>query len=407
MRPLTWFRWFVVAGALASGTVRCQTFDPNAIENPCSIHLSRLSGNSTKPISISGERLSLFTEDADAIRRLRTSLAASKLRNLVVYVPVQTGRTMLTLRYEKSLKSGYSERIAKRVPVDFLELQEKLLEADSPSKHSDREELQKTLLPANRDADKGKTVLFRNIAYYGFVPESLGFGGDAAIFTSSDLDRAVASYAALKDTQLDPRNLSVFLGFPDSQEEYDALFKEGRNGELLNWQNRSAEVRDLRDKFGFKLIANQEFKKLSKQKIFRALQSAEGIVWIAAHSHGCFARFPGVGSVEISPEEIAALKLIKHPFVVIRVCNGEENGFAKAFLVAGASAVWVNHGTLKASDANEQVRLFLENARTSTIMNSILAVKAHNEAAKFGSTLHVMNQEEKKSREEYGPAGRE
>lgn len=75
----------------------------------------------------------------------------------------------------------------------------------------------------------------------------------------------------------------------------------------------------------------------------------------------------------------------------MRICNGEENGFARAFLLAGASAVWVNHGTLKAVDANEQIRLFLEHARSSTLLDSIKAVRANNRAAMRGSTLHVEN----------------
>jgi hypothetical protein len=386
---------------LFPSAVFCQSFDPNTVENPCSIHLSRLTGKPYQGIAIGGQRERLFYEDADLLRRLRKSLAATKQRNLVVYVPVQKGQTMLTVRYETGSASGYSERIVKEVPVDFFDLQEKLLDAAGPDKQANRESLQKLLLPDDRVKDKGKTVLFENIGYFGFVPESLGFAGDAAVLTSSDLDLAMKNYEMLRNVRLDPKKLTLFLGFPDSQEEYDAIFKGEKNGELLNWRKRTAEVRDMQNEFGFKLIANQDYKELSKEQVLSLLENAEGIVWIAAHSHGCFARFPGAGPIEIDPQDIASLKLAKHPFVVIRVCNGEENGFAKAFLVAGASSVWVNHGTLKASDANDQVRLFLQNALTSSIMDAVVAAKAQNQAAKYGTVLHVLDEPRNKPAEQF------
>jgi len=186
----------------------------------------------------------------------------------------------------------------------------------------------------------------------------------------------------------------VFLGYPDSDEEYKSIFKEDKNGDLRNWQKRSAEVREMKDEFGFKLIANEDYRKMSKDDVLHEMENAKGIVWITAHSHGCFAKFPGIGAIEIAPSDVASLKLQNHPFVVIRICNGEESGFAKAFLMAGASSVWVNHGTIKASDANEQFRLFLQKVKSSTIMDSILDVTAQNESAKYGTALHVFNHPE-------------
>jgi len=104
-----------------------------------------------------------------------------------------------------------------------------------------------------------------------------------------------------------------------------------------------------------------------------------------AHSAGCRVRLSAGQAVEISADDVAALHLAKHPFVIIRACNGNEAGFARAFVSAGASAVWVNEGKILASDVNSELRQFLSAAERGTIANAIRTVKAHNSHAASGN----------------------
>ena len=92
---------------------------------------------------------------------------------------------------------------------------------------------------------------------------------------------------------------------------------------------------------------------------------------ITAHSGGCRVRLSAGEAVEISANDVASLHLSKKPFVIVRACNGNEAGFAKAFITAGARGVWVNQGKILASEVNSQLREFLTASKQKTIAQAM------------------------------------
>jgi len=56
------------------------------------------------------------------------------------------------------------------------------------------------------------------------------------------------------------------------------------------------------------------------------MEQASGIVFIVAHANGCHFRLPGGETIDVSASDILNLKLTKHPFVVLRICNGIDEG---------------------------------------------------------------------------------
>jgi hypothetical protein len=93
----------------------------------------------------------------------------------------------------------------------------------------------------------------------------------------------------------------------------------------------------------------------------RALESAEGIFFLVAHAEGCHFSIPGgTGAISITPADIAQLHLAKSPIVILRICDGIDNGYASAFIKAGARSVWANKGVISAKAANEQIELFMK-----------------------------------------------
>jgi hypothetical protein len=113
-----------------------------------------------------------------------------------------------------------------------------------------------------------------------------------------------------------------------------------------------AEVRQLAAAHQFRVIGLSEMRSFgSRDELLSAIANSKGIVWIVAHSDGCWIKLSTGESVEVHPSDIADLKLVHSPFVMIRVCDAGDTGFAEAFLKAGASAVWVNKGVVSAQSA--------------------------------------------------------
>lgn len=97
----------------------------------------------------------------------------------------------------------------------------------------------------------------------------------------------------------------------------------------------------------------------SKEKILKKLEEATGIVFIVAHADGCHIHLPSGELVDLTPSDISKLSLRRFPFVVLRICNGIDNGYAAAFLKAGAGGVWANRGPISPETANKQTELFM------------------------------------------------
>jgi hypothetical protein len=121
-----------------------------------------------------------------------------------------------------------------------------------------------------------------------------------------------------------------------------------------------------------------------KQEFLSRIENAKGIVLVIAHADGATVRLPGMGGgLTITPADIAQLHLKNSPFVVLRICNAVDRGYADAFGRAGATGVWANRGIITAETANRQIAAFFEElAAGQSILESIQKIQARDGAAK-------------------------
>ena len=126
---------------------------------------------------------------------------------------------------------------------------------------------------------------------------------------------------------------------------------------------RRALVRVAKE-HSLRLYPNAEsIQAFSKTDLLSALEDAEGIIFIVAHSSGTHIVFSSGDRIEITPADIAKLRFRRNPFIFLRVCFGADDGFASAFMKAGAMAVWANRGVMEAPFAVRQLASFLGEIR--------------------------------------------
>jgi len=85
-----------------------------------------------------------------------------------------------------------------------------------------------------------------------------------------------------------------------------------------------------------------------------------------------------------------SLSKVRRPF--LRVCQGKDEGFADAFLRAGAAGVWANRGPVDAAVANRQAEQFLEKVRAGkSVLSAIKEIMDADPHAKNSDVLFTMN----------------
>jgi len=352
--------------------------------------MSRVFGSSYERVMFDGKPLEIVSQDVPEFRSMERQFGSLRRVGVVAYFPVETKTGMATIRFESSATgSGFSKSIAKAGALSRQKLIDLELQAGQPLANSARGDLQEALLPADRSIDAGKTVFIIDNAYYGLLPEALEFNG-GAVLSSSNLVKALDTLKFLQETQVKPEDFTAFVGYPESDEDLKAVFRDQPTARLDTWKDRVGEIRKLSDEFKFKLYGSSELNKLAdKNAVLHEIENAKGILWITAHSSGCRVRLAAGEAVEISASDIAALHLAKKPFVIVRACNGNEAGFAKAFISAGARGVWVNQGKILASEVNSQLKEFLAASQQKTLAQAIETVKQSSPLASHATGLHV------------------
>lgn len=335
-------------------------------------------------------RLEVESQDFNTLQILERQFRLLKKSGVVVYMPVETKKGMATIRFESFAGAKpFSRRVAKTSSLSRSQLIDLETQAGQPLGNMAREQLQAALLPTPRDADKGKAVFVVDNAYYGLVPASLDFE-NGAILSSLDLDSALKSLDYLNKTHLKPSDFTAYFGYPETDSDSKAIFGDEKTAKVETWSDRIKEVRELSQEFGFRLYGSPELNAFpTKEAVLAEIEKATGIVWVTAHSAGCRVRLAAGKAVEISAGDIADLHLENHPFVIVRACNGNEAGFARAFVSAGAAGVWVNEGKVLASDVNSELRQFMSAAKQGSIADAMRAVKEHSSKAAHGTALHV------------------
>jgi hypothetical protein len=178
---------------------------------------------------------------------------------------------------------------------------------------------------------------------------------------------------------------------PSTEAEFASVFgSSGQFGDLAEWQAYSREALEVTSSHGVKVLTGpKQGAPRTKIDLLREIEDQTGIVFIVAHADGARITLPGgKAPIDITPADIENLHLKKNPFVILRVCQGDDHGFANAFLKAGAVGVWSNRGVIRADVAIQQVRLFLDRLGASgNTLDAIVHVMSQNSNAAANSTL--------------------
>lgn len=315
---------------------------------------------------VGAREIEVDLRDYNHIRVLRKQLIDPKLGAVVVYVPVRVFsdgvEKMNMLRFESDEKGQpiIREEVLAETVMSAQEFRDFLAAAQNPRASAFRTQLRERLFSEDSKADKGKMVFFKDLFYYGLLPKTFGIKG-AITIGSGTVREAYQKSIELTRFKLKPNMFTGFMGYPETQAEYEAVFGGKPAADLKTWKNHAAELRNIASEYNFEILSATEFEKLgTKQQILSRFEEAEGIVFIVAHADGCHIRLPSGEVVELTPADISRLSLKKSPFVILRICNGIDNGYANAFVRAGARGVWANRGTIDVSIANKQVKLFMD-----------------------------------------------
>jgi hypothetical protein len=181
----------------------------------------------------------------------------------------------------------------------------------------------------------------------------------------------------------------AFVGYPETDADLAAMYRSEAKPSLDEFQRHLKRLQLIATEHKVQLVTAGDIREIgAKRKILDAMQQAQMILFVIAHSSGVMIRMPAGEVIEISPQDIESLKLASSPFVVLRVCNGLENGFAQAFMKAGASGVWANRGTISAEVANRQIELFMDQlSRGRSVLDSIQHVNLQEENSRTATTV--------------------
>jgi hypothetical protein len=350
-----------------------------------------------KDIAVANQNLKVNKYDANALAKVHTDLSRHKRGDIVVYVPIEANDGIRMVRVESSSSSaGWKDSLVNDSAIPFSDALELFKQANQPASLEARRKLREALLPSDKDKkddkkDDGKILLFRDSGSFGLLPEYLEVGEGVTIGSRS-VGQSINNLARLKQLQLKPAEITAVVGFPETEQDLKTVYgKDLPTADLDTWKTDAAAIRKLSDQHKFILIASAQLNAMSSTRdVLTALEKSKGIMWITAHANHCQIRLPGGESVNITPQDIASLKLANNPFVMIRSCNGNEAGFAGAFLKAGASGVWINEGPIPARLVNSEIGLFMDTlSADSHVLEAVKKVKSQIGESRTGTGLHV------------------
>jgi hypothetical protein len=346
-----------------------------------------------KDIAVANQTLKVNKYDANALAKVHTDLSRYKRGDVVVYVPIEASDGIRMVRVESSSSSaGWKDSLVNNSGIPLSDAVELFKQANQPVSLEARRKLREALLPSDKDKkDDGKILLFRDSGSFGLLPEYLEVN-EGVTLGSRSVGQSIDNLTRLKQLQLKPAEITAVVGFPETEQDLKAVYgKDLPTADLDTWKTDAAAIRKLSDQHRFTLIGSRQLNAMSsKRDVLTALEKSKGIMWITAHASHCQIRLPGGESVNITPQDIASLKLANNPFVMVRSCNGNEAGFVGAFLKAGASGVWVNEGSIPAQLVSREIGLFLDTlSADSHVLEAVKKVKSQIGESRTGTGLHV------------------
>lgn len=317
-------------------------------------------------------------------------MEALAIPGVVVYSPAETeDHRIINVRLEsqgsgKPLIESVFGGALTRARFDYL-----LKSAGQPLAAASRTELRGHLMPKDPGLDAGKRLFFKDLDFYGLLPKALG-GDNAITIGSNTVQTALKNRRSLEGVRVDPPQFSGFMGYPENEADLAAVFGNQKSARLATWKDHADTLRSMAEEFGFRLFSGSDFRTSgSNAELLAEMEKASGIIFVLAHSEGCHFSVPGgTGAVHVTPTDIANLHLGKAPFVVLRICDGIDNGYASAFMRAGARGVWANRGVVSAKVANEQIGMFLKfTSEGDSVLEAVRRVDELNPAAKASAAL--------------------
>jgi len=309
----------------------------------------------------------------------------------VVYAPVETNHGVAMLRFESLATGGPRVDVVADDKLTGRDFEGLLNMSRQPSSAAARTELQNRLLPKDFPSDKNKTVFFQDLFYYGLLPQSFNVE-DAITLGSKDIGAALTRWTELQERKMDPKTFTSFMGYPETRPDYQAIFGTTPSAPLSDWQTYASNLRTIANQHGVEVLAARELKNLgTKEKILQRLEEATGIVFIFAHAEGCHLHLSTGELIDLTPSDISKLTLKRSPFVMLRICNGIDNGYANAFLKAGAAGVWANRGPISPETANKQLELFMSFlAKGMTAMEAVRQTQLSNPHARHSTGIFTI-----------------
>ena len=383
----------VLLSSLSAGS----TAEVERYANYCESHLGALaplSERHEKPtlarVNFGGQVLALISRrDAIILASLRREVRSSTAPEVVIYTFIETPTGIATLRLETDPNHRSRETLVKRTSISAKDFHDHLVAATQPTSIEIRRQLRQELGVTENPNDNGKLVLLFDPSFYGAVPRSFDLD-HALVFGSPTVRQAVEHSKALEKTRFIPEDITAFVGYPENEAEYSAVFGSAHASDVTEWSAHMREIRGLAAKHNFTTYGIKEMNSLgSKETLLQKIANSKAIIWIIAHSDGCFVRLSTGEQINITPSDISEIRLIHSPFVMIRVCDAADSGFAEAFLKAGASAVWVNKGISNAARVNQELSSFLDKIPKGSLGNAIRLTEKESETYYRGSTLYV------------------
>lgn len=363
------------------------TFD----KTECIWLLSNLS--SGKGISVGQRSLFIGSQTAQKLDDLRSQLTHLGTSGVVVYAPVIADGKITMMRLESRADGESPVLQAHKTEWNEHIFRTAIRAAQQPGGDFFRRDLHRELVAEYSQADVGKSTFLFDPESYGLAPQALGLR-DSVLLGSSDFKRALANLQSLKESRFVTNEFAAVLGLPGTEEDFNLVFRGSKKfGELAEWQKYSNEALEVASEHGIRVISgSRQMAAKTKGDLMHDIEKQTGIIFIVAHAEGARIFLPGNNvPIEITPSDIGNLHLRKNPFVLLRVCQGDDHGFANAFLKAGAVGVWSNRGVIRADVAIEQVRLFLDHLRAGgNTLDAIAHVMSRNTSAAANSTLFTM-----------------
>jgi hypothetical protein len=334
---------------------------------------------------------------AASLAGLRSQVEQCTTADVVVYAFLSEKSGVAVIRFETHGPGmPVTEEVVSRTMTTADTFRQVVDAARQPDNAFAHNMLRNDFAFAQESRDQGKLVFLMDTEGFGLLPQSFALP-DATLFASGSLNSAIANVAALGQPSKPGLEYAALFGLPHTEAEYLRVFGHPTGSPqyppLESWRPHWETQQQMIQRHQLKVLAADATSAGARKKQFLAqLRDQVGIVMIIAHAEGAEIRLADSQTISLSPADIASLHFTQSPFIFLRVCQGKDEGFADAFLKAGAAGVWANRGLVKPEVANAQAAMFLQKIRAGTpVITAIRDIQQEDPHAKNSDVLFTRN----------------